>query len=101
MLLAIVVLLILLDVMVVACLGTLLEIRRNTQDTMTEVRDLRLTARTRVRRAKMQNGATSDEQKLERLGRASVGRRVVVGGDPDSELHRVMMNPKKEVPENE
>ena len=51
-----------------------------------EVRQLRLTSRARVRRASMQSGATTDEQVLSRLGRASVGRRVVIGGDDDSVL---------------
>ena len=36
---------------------------------------------------KMQSGAVSDEQKLEKLGRHSSGRRIVVGGDDDSQLH--------------
>lgn len=36
----------------------------------------------------IQSGAVSEEQELERLGRASHGRRIVVGGDDDSQLNK-------------
>lgn len=47
---------------------------------------------------KVQSGAVSDEQKLERLGRAStaIGRRIVVGGDDDSQLNKDLTTSVKE-----
>jgi hypothetical protein len=75
-------------VLLCGCFHLLSLIERNTRDSMVEIRDLRLTSRTRFRQASMQSGATSEEQKLERLGRVSQGHRVVVGGDSNSELNR-------------
>lgn len=49
-----------------------------------------LNPRTRIGTLAPQSGATSVEQKLSKLGRASAARRVVVGGDSDSELHKQM-----------
>lgn len=45
---------------------------------------LSLNPRTRIGQATMQSGPVTEEQQLERLSRASVARRVVVGGDDDS-----------------
>lgn len=36
----------------------------------------------------IQSGAVSEDQEVQRLGRATVGRRIVVGGDDDSQLKR-------------
>lgn len=47
---------------------------------------LRLTGRTRQTTAVMRTGAVSEERELVRLGRATKGRRIVVGGDHDSSL---------------
>lgn len=71
-------------VTVVVRLGQVL---RAMEQNAAETRELRLTSRARIRRASMQSGATSDEQVLRRLGRASAARRVVVGGDSDSGLY--------------
>lgn len=71
-------------------LGVLFDMRRSAYDTVTEVRDLRLTSRTRVSRASVQSGVADPERKLVRLGRATKSRRVVVGGDGDSDLNRVL-----------
>ena len=54
-------------------------------DNTAETRELRLTARTRVRTASVQSGPVTQEQSLVRLGRASAARRVIVGGDDDSQ----------------
>lgn len=56
--------------------------RQNTD----EVQDLRLTSRARISTAVMRSGEVSEERKLTRLGRASKARRVVIGGDDDSQL---------------
>jgi len=45
---------------------------------------LSLNPRTRFAQATMQSGATTEEQTLSKLGRSSVARRTVVGGDDDS-----------------
>lgn len=58
------------------------------RDAEEEVRQLRIHSRARVSRAAVQSGAATEEQSLVRLGRASVGRRVVIGGDPDSHLNQ-------------
>ena len=62
----------------------LTQVNRSNLDVVTELRELRLHYRTRIAQASVQSGAVSDEQKLERLGRASAARRVVVGGDDAS-----------------
>lgn len=49
-----------------------------------EVRELRLTSRTRVSQALVRTGPVSEEAQLTRLGHASAARRVVVGGDDES-----------------
>ncbi len=90
MTLLLVILMILADVLLAAILGTLLDMKRSAQDTVDEVRDLRLTSRTRVRRAKVQTGVPSREEKLVRLGRSSASTRLVVGGDDDSQLNRIL-----------
>lgn len=69
----------------VLILVQLMEIARNTRGLGQEIKELRLTSRTRVRQAGVQSGPVSDEQVLSRLGRVSVGRRVVVGGEDGSE----------------
>ena len=57
------------------------------------VKEVRLATRTRQSTASMQSGAITQEQKLKRLGRATVAKRVVVGGDEDSELHTNLSRP--------
>lgn len=64
----------------------LLEQEKQTK-TLRQVASLQLNPRTRISTASMQSGAVTQEQSLERLGRASAARRIVVGGDPDSELY--------------
>lgn len=53
-----------------------------------EVRELRVTSRARVGSFKVQSGARSEERSLQRLGRASSGKRIVVGGEDDSPLNQ-------------
>lgn len=73
-----------LSLMVWACTRNIVEaITENTE----ELRNLRLKSRVRINTASMQSGAKTDEQALARMGRATFGKRVVVGGDQDSELH--------------
>ena len=68
---------------------TMLKMVEALEENTAELTRLRIAkANSRMSRAGMQSGATSEEQLLRRLGRASVGRRVVVGGDPDSELNQ-------------
>lgn len=53
-----------------------------------ELRSLRLRSRARIRDASMQSGPVTKEQELIRAGRAAQGKRVVFGGEPDSEQSR-------------
>lgn len=57
------------------------------------VNEVRLATRTRQSKISVQSGPVTEEQKLKRLGRATVARRVVVGGDADSELHTNLSRP--------
>jgi hypothetical protein len=52
-----------------------------------EVRNLRLASRTRVRPAAVQSGPVTNEQVMARLGRSTMSRRIVVGGDAESPLN--------------
>lgn len=61
-----------------------------------EVRTLRLDSRTRISEYSVRSGAVTEEQQLRRLGRASVGRRVVVGGDPNSQLTKDLKTMEEE-----
>jgi hypothetical protein len=56
-----------------------------------ELRDLRLTSRTRISDAAVRSGPLSEERLLTRLGRASKSSRVVVGGDADSQLNQDLL----------
>lgn len=55
-----------------------------------EIRNLRLVSRTRVKKASVQSGVADPEVQLSRLGRTTKSRRVVVGGDGDSDLNKVL-----------
>lgn len=57
-----------------------------------EVQSLRVTSRTRVSTLVADTPESKEIRTLRRLGRASVGRRVVVGGDDDSQLNRNLEN---------
>lgn len=70
----------------VAMLVGIYNLRSDVDKVDRRVEKLRLTRRTRQNKAVMRDGAVSPERQLVRLGRASKGRRVVVGGDPDSQL---------------
>jgi hypothetical protein len=50
-----------------------------------EVRDLRLVSRTRISTGSHES---DEERELVRLGRASTGKRMVFGGEEDSDLHQ-------------
>lgn len=65
-----------------------LRLSKDVRDNTAETRELRLMSRTRISTISTQSGATTEEQILRRLGRASTGRRIVVGGDRDSQLHK-------------
>lgn len=62
-----------------------------------EVRAIRISGRTRIASANTRNVPLTEEDRLRRafgdrrVSRASVGKRVVVGGDVDSELHRSLI----------
>lgn len=58
--------------------------------THTEVMRIKRRNRTRQARAGMRNGVAPPEKKLVELGRAAKGRRVVVGGDPESPLYQAL-----------
>lgn len=58
------------------------------RETHREVMEVKLHTRTRQNKVSVQSGPKSQEQLLSKLGRASSARRVVVGGDPDSELNQ-------------
>lgn len=69
------------------------------RETRTEVTGIRLNTSTRQSRASIQSGVEAPEKELVRLGRASRGRRVVVGGDPDSQLSQELthsLGPQKD-----
>lgn len=87
-------LLILILVGLLAVVGVLLDIKRGILDNVAEVRELRLTSRTRVAKASVATGVADGEAQLRRLGRVSQSRRVVFGGDDDSQLHKVMSGEK-------
>jgi hypothetical protein len=58
-------------------------VQQNTDST----ENLRLTSRTRINEASIQSGPVTLEQQMTRLGRASVGRRVVYGGEAEAPLN--------------
>jgi hypothetical protein len=62
-----------------------------TQENNAKLDALRLSGRTRQSKAAIRTGVVSEERELVRLGRTSKGRRVVVGGDPDSILTENLM----------
>ena len=59
--------------------------------TKREVAGIKTTVRTRQSVLSVSSGPVTKEQQLTKLGRASSARRVVVGGDPDSELNGSLM----------
>lgn len=81
-------------VLTLCVFGVLLRVAEHQKATWEETRDLRLTARTRVSRAAVQSGVAEPERELSRLGRASAARRVVFGGDGDSDLNRTLSQVK-------
>lgn len=66
------------------------EVKAQTTEVLREVKALKLQNRTRIRQASTRTGAVTEEQQLRRLGRASAARRVVVGGDGDSDLNKAL-----------
>lgn len=61
------------------------------KEKLDELTSLSLNPRTRISQASMQSGATTEEQTLAKLGRVSVAKRVVVGGDDDSVQKQTLM----------
>lgn len=59
-------------------------------DGVTQTNKLMLNPRTRQSVAAMQSGATDEIQEGRALGRASVAKRVVVGGEDDSQQKRAL-----------
>ena len=88
----VVVLLVLILLVLLALISRIDDLVRATRRNTSEVRKLRLKSRARVRQASVQSGPVSHEQQMERLGRASVGRRVVVGGDDDARQKKMLMD---------
>jgi hypothetical protein len=82
-------------------MNTVLEYQRGIYQTTQDLKRLSLNPRTRTTQASFQSGATSLEQGLTRLGRASAARRVVVGGDEDSQLYMDMARPNAAAAERE
>lgn len=70
----------------------LLELRSQSYD-LTKIRQFQVNPRTRISTTSVQSGPVSPEQEGARLGRASRARRVVVGGDPDSEQYDRLVIP--------
>lgn len=68
-------------------LGDVLAYQRDIRTEVRKLVRLSLNPRTRISQIAPQSGATTEEQVLSRLGRASAARRVVVGGDSDSKLN--------------
>lgn len=68
-------------------LANSLQLLREMEETMRRLVTLSLNPRTRLGHIAPQSGPVSREQTLSRLGRASAARRVVVGGDDDSQLY--------------
>ena len=66
------------------------DVRQYQRETFREVMRIKRTRRTRQTRASMRNGVETQEHKLVELGRATQGKRVVVGGDPESELYQAL-----------
>lgn len=58
-----------------------------------DIRQFQINPRTRMSTVQMRSGPVTEEKQVERLGRASTARRVVVGGDPDSQLHGNLSRP--------
>lgn len=54
------------------------------------LRDIQGQVHTRQRKARMNSGVPTEEAQLARMGQMTQGRRVVVGGDEDSELHQAL-----------
>jgi hypothetical protein len=82
---------ILLILVVAALLYDAYQVRRlrvSVEENTAETKSLRLKSRARIATASVQSGAVSEEQQLRRLGRASQARRIVVGGDDDSQLNQ-------------
>lgn len=71
----------------VALVYVLRDIHRS-EEKLDKLTSLSLNPRTRFSQASMQSGATVPEQELQRLAHASRAKRVVVGGDEDSEQYR-------------
>lgn len=67
------------------------QLRVSVDKNTAETRELRLKSRARVAQAGVQSGPRSQEQEMKRLSRASAGRRIVVGGDDDSEQKQNLM----------
>jgi hypothetical protein len=90
MILLLAILVLLGDVLLGAILVALLDIKRSDSDMVDEVRSLRLVSRARMKRAAVRSGVAEPEVELRRLGRVAQPRRVVFGGDGDSELNKVL-----------
>lgn len=69
------------------------KLRRSIEVNTEETRQLRLNSRSRITTAAVRTGADGEEQHLRqmrRLGRATRAKRIVVGGDPDSEQYAAL-----------
>lgn len=68
-------------------LNDLLEYTLETQRQTSRLVELSLNPRTRIGTIAPRSGVETKEKQLSKLGRASSARRVVVGGDPNSQLN--------------
>lgn len=75
-------------VLVLVALSKILAETRLNHQTLSAIETLQLNPRTRIAQARMDNGPDTMEKVGRRAGQVSRGRRVVVGGDTESQLHR-------------
>ena len=70
------------------------QLRKVVTENTEELRTLRLDSRARVSTVSMRTGADPEAprlRQLRRLGRQAQGKRVVVGGDPESDQHQALL----------
>jgi len=79
-------------ILIALALVALTRLGRTIKENTAEVRELRLTARTRISTVAVRTGANAEDEvklrQLRRLGRQTQGKRVIVGGDELSDQHQ-------------
>ena len=79
---------IILLVMILWALTVLIGETRLNWQKLNAIESHQLNPRTRISQARMDNTPDDEIKQGRRAGQVSRGKRIVVGGDPDSELHR-------------